>query len=143
MYTHINVHTTNGLKKIKNSSVQLSCTHQANSSRHNNLNLWKITLRLYACHVKSISRVSDMGFDDGIRACTVVQYHMYQKKEDEGLSKNFICIKELIWIKMKEHSFFPFFVKMGADARWRQRSERQTRERRSSSVNEEEEGEAP
>jgi hypothetical protein len=60
-----------------------------------------------------------MGFDDGIRACTVVQYHMYQKKEDEGLSKNFFCIKELIWIKMKGHSFFPFFVKMGADARWR------------------------
>jgi hypothetical protein len=29
---------------------------------------------------------------------------MYQKVEDEGLSKNFICTKELIWIMLKEHS---------------------------------------
>jgi hypothetical protein len=37
----------------------------------------------------------------------MVHYHMYQKEEDEGLSKNFICTKELIWIKMKKHSFSP------------------------------------
>jgi hypothetical protein len=48
-----------------------------------------------------------MGFNDGTRACTMVHYHMYQKEEDEGLSKNFICTKELIWIKMKKHSFSP------------------------------------